>query len=116
MSKIKNIFNLTKILFLNSFQNPYIIDPKTNKINKKSIFIWFLVIVMVALSYLSYMIVDELVKIGQPTLFLNFLFNNNDNNDFSSNFGKYKCIFLFTRFRSFTAFANKNWRIINFKI
>ena len=74
MSKIKNIFNLTKILFLNSFQNPYIIDPKTNKINKKSIFIWFLVIVMVALSYLSYMIVDELVKIGQPTLFLNFFF------------------------------------------
>ena len=68
MSKIKNIFNLTKILFLNSFQNPYIIDPKTNK------FIWFLVIVMVALSYLSYMIVDELVKIGQPTLFLNFFF------------------------------------------
>ena len=37
MSKIKNIFNLTKILFLNSFQNPYIIDLKTNKINKKSI-------------------------------------------------------------------------------
>ena len=74
MSKIKNIFNLTKIHFLNSFQNPYIIDPKTNKINKKSIFIWFLVIVMVALSYLSYMIVDELVKIGQPTLFLNFFF------------------------------------------
>ena len=29
---------------------------------------------MVALSYLSYMIVDELVKIGQPTLFLNFFF------------------------------------------
>ena len=74
MSKIKNIFNLTKILFLNSFQNPYIIDQKTNKINKKSIFIWFLVIIMVVLSYLSYMIVDELIKIGQPTLFLNFFF------------------------------------------
>lgn len=41
MNKMKNIFNLTKILFLNSFQNPYIIDPKTNKINKKQFLFGF---------------------------------------------------------------------------
>ena len=72
--KIKNIFNLTKILFQNSFQNPYIIDKKTNKINKKSIYVWLILIVMVGISYLSFEVVNELVKIGQPALFLNIFF------------------------------------------
>ena len=72
--KIKNIFNLTKIFFKNSFQNPYIIDPKTNKINKKSIFVWLILIVMVGISFLSYEVINELVKVGQPILFLNSFF------------------------------------------
>lgn len=72
--KIKNIFNLTKILFKNSFQNPYIIDSKTNKINKKSIYVWLVLIVMIGVSYLSFEVVNELVKMGQPTLFLNIFF------------------------------------------
>lgn len=72
--KIKNIFNLTKIFFKNSFQNPYIIDPKTNKINKKSIFVWLILIVMAGISFLSYEVINELVKVGQPILFLNIFF------------------------------------------
>lgn len=72
--KIKNIFNLTKMFFKNSFQNPYIIDPKTNKINKKSIFVWLILIVMVGISFLSYEVINELVKVGQPILFLNIFF------------------------------------------
>lgn len=72
--KIKNIFNLTKIFFKNSFQNPYIIDPKTNKINKKSIFVWLILIVMVGISFLSYEVINELLKVGQPILFLNIFF------------------------------------------
>ena len=74
MSKIKNIFNLTKILFKNSFQNPYIIDPKTNKINKKSIFVWLLVIVTFTISFLSLKVIEKLAEIGQPTLFLEIFF------------------------------------------
>lgn len=72
--KIKSIFNLTKIFFKNSFQNPYIIDPKTNKINKKSIFVWLILIVMAGISFLSYEVINELVKVGQPILFLNIFF------------------------------------------
>ena len=34
IKKIKNIFNLTKIISKNSFQNPYLIDKKTNKPKK----------------------------------------------------------------------------------
>ena len=74
MSKIKNIFNLTKILFLNSFQNQYIIDPKTNKINKKSVFVWLLIILSIAITYLSYEIISELARVGQPGIFLNVFF------------------------------------------
>lgn len=74
IKKLKNIINLTKIFSKDSFQNPYIIDKKTNKINKKSIIVWLMVIVMVAVTYLSYEIMDELVKIGQPAIFLNALF------------------------------------------
>lgn len=74
INKIKSILRLTKIFFKNSFQNPYIIDKKTNKINKKSIFVWLMVIVMIAISYLSYKVIGELVKINQPTIFLNIFF------------------------------------------
>lgn len=74
MNKIRNILNLTKIFFKNSFQNPYIIDKKTNKINKKSIFVWLIIILMIAISYLSYEVIEELVKIGQPIIFLNVFF------------------------------------------
>ncbi len=74
IKKLKDIFNLTKILFQNSFQNPYIIDPKTNKINKKSVFIWSLVILSIAIAFLSYQIISELVRVGQPEIFLNIFF------------------------------------------
>ena len=74
MSKVRNMFNLTKILFLNSFQNQYIIDPKTNKINKKSVFVWLLIILSIAITYLSYEIISELARVGQPGIFLNVFF------------------------------------------
>lgn len=74
IKKIKNIINLTKIFSKNSFQNPYIINKKTNKINKKSIFVWLMIIVMVCVTYLSYEVINELIKINQSILFLNSLF------------------------------------------
>ena len=71
---IKNIKNLTKIFFKNSFQNPYLIDKKTNKINKKSIFTWMILILMIAISFISFEIIKYLVGVGQPTIFLNVFF------------------------------------------
>ena len=72
--KIKNIFNLTKIVFKNSFENKNLINKKTNKINKKSIFLWLMIIVVVTISYLSFEVISYLVNIGQPVLFLNIFF------------------------------------------
>ncbi len=71
---VRNIFKLTKIFFKNSFQNPYIIDEKTNKINKKSIFVWLIIIVTMAITYFSFEIIKVLVGINKPTIFLNVLF------------------------------------------
>ena len=74
IKKIKNIFNLTKIFLKNSFQNPYIIDRETNKINKKSIFVWLIIVVMIAISYISMEIIKVLANINQSTIFLNVFF------------------------------------------
>lgn len=71
---IKNIKNLTKIFFKNSFQNPYLIDKKTNKINKKSIFTWMIIILMIAISFISFEIIKYLVSVEQPIIFLNVFF------------------------------------------
>lgn len=74
IKKIKNIFKLTKIFFKNSFQNPYLIDEKTNKINKKSIFVWLLLINTIAVSYLSFEVIRALVNVNLAPLFLNVFF------------------------------------------
>jgi len=71
---IKNIINLTKIFFKNSFQNPYLFDEKTNKINKKSIFTWLIIILMIAISFISFKVIKFLVDVNQPTIFLNIFF------------------------------------------
>ena len=74
IKKIKNIFNLTKIISKNSLQNPYLIDKKTNKINKNSPYIWIVIIVMVAIMFVSYKTIGELVKINKEYVFLNIFF------------------------------------------
>lgn len=70
IKKIKNIFNLTKIISKNSFQNPYLIDKKTNKINKKSVILLMSIILAITITYVSYEIIKELNKINQASLFL----------------------------------------------
>lgn len=74
IKKMKNILNLTQIFLKDSYQNSYIINKKTNKINKKSIFVWLMIIVMLAVTYLSYEVIDQLVKINQAQIFLNTFF------------------------------------------
>ena len=69
--KIRNIVELTKVLFKNSFQISYILDKKTNKINKKSPFVWLFVILTIAISYITYLLLDLLQDVGQQQIFLN---------------------------------------------
>lgn len=72
--KIKKIIDLTTIFLRDSYQNIDIINPKTHKLNKKSIFLWMLVILFLALLFVSDKIIKYLVASGQPEIFLNIYF------------------------------------------
>ncbi len=68
---IKNIIMLTKISTANFFQNFNIIDKKTNKLNKKSSYFWVLAIILIAVFFVSYEVLDTLKEYGQTNIFLN---------------------------------------------
>ena len=74
VKKIKNIYNLTKIFFKSSFQNPYLINKENNKINWKSPYVWLLIILAITMSYFSMEILKYLLEIGQEIIFLNVFF------------------------------------------
>lgn len=68
---IKNIIMLTKISTANFFQNFNVIDKQTKKINKKSSYFWILSIVLIAIFFVSYEVLDTLKEYGQTNIFLN---------------------------------------------
>ena len=71
---IKRILELSKIFIKDYFQNLNIFNKNTKKINIKSVFVWLLIILILALSYLSYKIIDYLNGVGQAILFLKIYF------------------------------------------
>lgn len=68
---IKNIILLTKISTAYFFQNFNMIDKQTKKINKKSSYFWMLSIVLIAVFFVSYEVLDTLKEYGQTNIFLN---------------------------------------------
>ena len=73
---IKNIILLTKISTINYIQNINIIDKKSDKIriNKKSGYFWIMVILMIAVAFISNKVIKSLQEIGQEKVFLNIYF------------------------------------------
>lgn len=71
---IKKIMKLSKVFIKDYFQNLYIFNKNTKKINKKSIFTWFILIVMGMMTYLSFNLINFLDKSGQAILFLKIYF------------------------------------------
>ncbi len=65
---IKKIKELSKILIKDYFQNLYIFN--NNKLNKKSIFTWLLIIIITAITFISYKTINWLNNYGQVILFL----------------------------------------------
>ena len=66
---IRKIKLLTNIFFKDYYQNLNIINKK-NKLNKKSVFVWLLIIFIFALMYLSLKAISFLQNAGIPILFL----------------------------------------------
>lgn len=67
---IKKIKELSKVFIKDYFQNLYIFNKDTKKINKKSIFTWLIIIVLITISFMSYKVIDWLNMRGQGILFL----------------------------------------------
>lgn len=73
-----NIKNLTNIFIKDNNYYLKLFDYRNKKINKKSLMFWILVILIFAITYLSYEVMKFLVKINKPEIFINayFLFSS----------------------------------------
>lgn len=71
---IKKIKEVSKIFIKDYFHNLSIFNKETKKINKKSIFTWLLIITIIAMSFLSFKIINWLDVAGQSELFLKIYF------------------------------------------
>lgn len=71
---IKKIIQLSKIFIKDYFQNLYIFNKDTKKINKKSSFTWLLGITAFVIALLSFKIINLLNDNGQAMIFLKIYF------------------------------------------
>ena len=67
---IKKIKILSNIFIKDYFQNLYIFNKDTKKVNKKSGAVWLAIISVLTIGLLSYKIIDFLVQAKQEILFL----------------------------------------------
>ena len=67
---VKKIVELSKIFIKDYFQNLYIFNNNTKKINKKSAFTWLLIISVITVTFMSYKVIDWLKNRGQAIVFL----------------------------------------------
>lgn len=66
---MKKIISLSKVFLLDYYQKLNLISK--NKINKKSIFFWMILVLILSIGWLSYQAIDFLDKAGEPQIFLN---------------------------------------------
>ena len=65
------IIALTKIFVKDFYQSTKIVDKETKKLNKKSIYLWILVLLGIAMIYISYKAIHWFILAGQPEIFIN---------------------------------------------
>ena len=63
MNKLNNIINLSKIFIIQN-NNFNLINKEKNKINIRSPLLWAIIILFIGLSYISYEVINYLIKIG----------------------------------------------------
>lgn len=72
--KIKIIFKLSNIFLKNSYDNLNIINKKNNKLNKKSIILWMIIILVFAIFYISNIGIKFLNDKKLTDIFINIYF------------------------------------------
>lgn len=73
-NKLKIILKLSDIFLKDSFDNLNIINKKNHKINKKSIFLWMISILVFAIFYISQETIKFLIDKGLSEIFMNIYF------------------------------------------
>ena len=66
---IKNIILLTKISARNLLENYDLVKKGQNKLNKKSVYFWLIIIVIIAITLISNKIIDVLQNVNQQEIF-----------------------------------------------
>ena len=67
---IRKIIELSKVFIKDYFQNLYIFNKDTKKINKKSGIIWLLIVIVSMIGFISLKVIEALYARGQAILFL----------------------------------------------
>ena len=67
---INRIKKLTKIFLKDYYQNLNIFNKENNKLNKKSIYFWLIIIIIACISYISLESILYFNRLGEPILFL----------------------------------------------
>lgn len=67
---INRIKKLTKIFLKDYYQNLNIFNKKNNKLNKRSIYFWLIIIIIACISYISLESILYFNRLGEPILFL----------------------------------------------
>ncbi len=71
-NKLKKILKLSSIFLKDPYKNIDIIN--NNKLNKKSVFLWMIFILMFTLFFISQKVIKYLIERGQTEIFLNVYF------------------------------------------
>ena len=71
---VKRIILLSEVFIKEYFQNLYIFNKNTKKINKKSSFTWLLITIILVIGFFSFKIINYLDACGQGILFLKVYF------------------------------------------
>lgn len=67
---IKKVMALTKIFIKDFYQNTKLTNRAEKKLNKKSVLFWILIVLSIALTYVSYHVIKLLISAGVPEVFL----------------------------------------------
>ena len=70
INKLKKIEILTKVFVKDFYQRTKLINKENNNINKKSVWFWIIILLGIAMTYISYKSISWLKSNGMPELFL----------------------------------------------
>ena len=74
MMKKNKVFNLLKTMLRTSYDTTNLINKDTRKLNKKSLRVWLIGIVLIIVIYLTYILMNLLKDVNYPEMFLEVFF------------------------------------------